>query len=229
MKAPMIATLLLIFSVGGFSQSRRVPPTTAIKTAGPASTVTDRSAKDMFDEASGYAKAMFAEFERKKIPYSDSLKTQTEREQRQLAAKYAGTVSQRGDLSGEDLYYLWMLHWIAENLDGSAEALRKYLASELPAADKMQTARSIIVVIAAKHKDYDEAERLINDYLKASPTKLTERSRMESELAKAYLSDKNYAKATAHANQAYSSMKTIVSDPATRARGMDELLDDGML
>lgn len=227
MRTSIIAGLLLIFSINCSSQSRRVIPT-ALK-ADPVSTLPDRSAKEMFEEANGYAKAKFAEFEQKKMPYSDSLKTQTQREQKQLAAKYAGIVSQRGNPSDEDLYYLGMLHWIAENLDGSADALRKYLTSAAPAADKMQTARSIIVIIAAKHKNYDEAERLLADYSKGSPRKPTETSRMEAELAKAYLSDKNYANGITHAGEAYSSMKTIVSDPATRARGVDELLDDGML
>ena len=222
-------TLLLValISVNSFSQSRRVAPGQALKaTDSPAP---DRPAKDMYDEANGYARIKFAEFEQKKLPYTDSLRTQILRERRQLAAKYAEILSQRKNLSSDDVYFLGMLHWVAENLDGSVEALRKYLGSAPPAEDKVQTARSIIVVIAARHKNYEEAEKLLRDYLKASPTKLSERARMESELAKAYLSDKNYAKATAHANEAYSSMKTIVSDPATRARGVDELLDDGML
>jgi thiol-disulfide isomerase/thioredoxin len=227
----LISILLLaaFFSVNAFTQSRRVPPSTALKAGDPVSKEPDRSAQDLFNEANGYAKAKYVEFEQKKIPYSESLRTQTQREQRQLAAKFAGIISQRDNASGEDFYYLGMLHWIAENLDGSAEALRKFLVSELPAADKVQTARSVIVVIAAKRRNYEEAEKLLVDYQKSSPVKLTERSRIEAELAKAYLSDKNYDKAAAHAGEAYAAMKTIVADPASRQRGVDELLDSGML
>src|SRR5262249_9667574 len=116
-----------------------------------------------------------------------------------------------------------------ENLDGSNEALHVYLSTDAPAADKLQTARSVIVIIDAKHRNYDEAERLLLDYLKSAPLKMSEKSRMEAELAKAYLADKSYSKPAANAGEASAAMKPIVADPATRARGIDEFLDDGML
>jgi hypothetical protein len=62
-----------------------------------------------------------------------------------------------------------MLHWIAENLDGTNEALRRYISSETPAPDKVQTARSIVVIVDAKQKHYDEAERILVDYSKTCP------------------------------------------------------------
>ena len=80
----------------------------------------------MFDEANAFARNKFAEFEQKKIAYSESLRKQTIRDQKQLAAKYAGLLSAKPNLAGEDLYYLGMLHWIAANLDGTAGSLRKY-------------------------------------------------------------------------------------------------------
>ena len=222
--------LLLFLPVYAVSQSRRVPPTQTAKTNDPViATASDRSAKELFDEVNGYAKAKYSEFEQKKVAYSETLRAQTQREQKQLAAKYAALVSQRTDLSGDDLYYLGMLHWIAENLDGTNEALHRYISSEAPSQDKVQTARSIVVIVDAKQKHYDEAERILVDYSKSAPVKVSERSRMEGELAKAYLSDKNYAKAAAHAGEAYAAMKVVVADPVTRAKGIDELLDDGML
>jgi hypothetical protein len=42
------------------------------------------------------------------------------------------------------------------------------------------------VVSAAKQKKLDDAERELAEYLKAEPTKIPERARMEGELAKAY-------------------------------------------
>jgi thiol-disulfide isomerase/thioredoxin len=222
--------LVAILSTAALAQSRRVPPNQTAKVTDPAvAAAADKSAKDLFDEANGYAKVKYAEFEQKKLPYSETLRGQTQREQKQLAAKYALLVSQRTNLSGDDLYYLGMLHWIAENLDGSNEALHKYISSDARADDKIQTARSILVIIDAKRKNYEEAERLLLDYSKSAPVKMSEKSRMEAELAKAYLVDKNYGKAAAHAGEAYAAMKPIVADPATRARGVDELLDDGML
>jgi len=226
---PAILVLSILF-IPALAQSRRVPPNQTAKITDPTvASAADRTAKDLFEEANGYAKAKFAEFEQKKVAYSAALRSQTQREQKQLAAKYAQVVSQRTNLSGDDLYYLGMLHWIAENLDGSSETLHRYLSAEVPAAEKLQTARSVIVIIDAKRRNYEEAERLLLDYSKNSPAKPSERSRMEAELAKAYLADQSYSKAAAHAGEAYAAMKPIVADPATRSRGIDELLDDGMV
>jgi thiol-disulfide isomerase/thioredoxin len=226
----LLVFLLLSITMVAFAQSRRVAPATVLKAADtPAEKPPDQSVKQMFDEVNVYYKTKLTEFEQQKIPYSESLDHRTRLEQRQLAAKYAGIVSQRGDLAGEDIYYLGMLHWIAENLDGTSDTLKKYLSSENPAPDKVQTSRSLIVVIAAKRKGFADAESLLQEYIKASPTKLSERARMESELAKAYLSIKNPGKAWPHADEAYRSMKTIASDPASRAKNVDELLDDGMV
>ncbi len=182
----------------------------------------------MFDEANAYAKKKFAEYESKKTPYSENLRLQTVREQKQLAAKYATLASARENSAGEDFYYVGLLHWIAENLDGAAENFRKFAADETAPPDKKQTARSIIAVVAAKQKRFDEAEKTLAEYLKTDPTKLTERARMESELAKNYREEKNYAKAAAHAVESLRAVKALFQDSTSRAKGLDELLDAGM-
>ena len=94
----------------------------------------------MFDEANGYSKAKFAEYAEKKTPYSDALMARTKLEQRHLAAKYATVANGRKDLTGDDHYYLGMLHWIAENLDGTSEALTRFVATDGAAGDRVQTA-----------------------------------------------------------------------------------------
>ena len=50
---------------------------------------TEPTVKKMFDEANGYLKTKAAEFEAKKVPFSDKLFADTKLEQRQLAARYA--------------------------------------------------------------------------------------------------------------------------------------------
>src|SRR5215213_3134521 len=71
-----IATLALPL----YAQSRRVAPM-----ATPAPTIAlDLSVKQMFDEANSYNKLKFAEFEQKKIAYTERLRLDTERQQRQL-------------------------------------------------------------------------------------------------------------------------------------------------
>lgn len=220
--------LVLSMATGVFAQSRRVSPNVPVTISADA-TPTELTAEQMFAEANAYAKKKFAEFESKKIPFSDNLFKVTVREQKQLAAKYAAILAARGNLKTEDFYYAGMLNWLAENNDNAAEFFQKYIAAtENPPAEKSQTARSIIVVIAARQKNYVEAEKRLAEYLKTDPVKFTERARMESELAKSYRGEKNFGKAAAHAEEAYRVYKVIFQDQASRARGLDDLLDSAM-
>jgi thiol-disulfide isomerase/thioredoxin len=207
------------------AQSGRV---SAASSAASSSSSANVPVKTMFDEANGYNKAKFTEYEAKKVAYSENLRLQTVREQKQLAAKYAAAASARVTLSGEDHYYIGLLHWIAENLDGTSESLRKYLASPEPAADKAQTARSIVAVVAAKQRKFDEAMAAIAEYSKNTPNKRSDRTRMRVELAKAYFAEKKWTDAAAHAAEAYASAKAVLLESGLTQRGLDETLDTGM-
>ena len=57
-----------------------------------------------------------------------------------------GLAAARAELTPEDIYYLGMLHWIAENMDGTDESFRRYLALPKPAPERAQTARTISLV-----------------------------------------------------------------------------------
>ena len=185
--------------------------------------------KQLFDEANAYTKKKFAEFEAKKIKYSEALEQQANREKKQLAAKYAAQAQSRTDLKGEDFYYLGLLHWIAENLDGTAEGLRKYVADAGAVPEKIQTARSLIAVVDAKQALLTEAVSVWNEYQKSEPKKLTEVSRMANEIAKAYIAAKDLERALPFANEAYKASKTSTADPQMRLRSIDEMVDSGML
>ncbi|MEP7211633.1 MAG: TlpA disulfide reductase family protein [Acidobacteriota bacterium] len=230
----VLIILLALFVVNTPAQSRRVVPNqTAAQPAVPGSASSTAAAavpvKQMFEEAANYYRVKFTEFEQKKVPYSERLRLQVEREQKQLAAKYAAIVAKRPALTLEETYYLGLLHWTAENLDGTSEAFQKYLASDEKAPDKAQRTRSVVAVIFAKQKRLDEAEKLLAEYLKNEPVKLSERLRMESEIAKSYLAGNNYEKATPHAEEGYKAAKAFVLDPSSGPRGLDEFLDNGML
>ncbi|MEP6848443.1 MAG: TlpA disulfide reductase family protein [Acidobacteriota bacterium] len=229
MRKSLLSFFVVILTINSFAQSRRVVPPQALKATDPVPASINRPLKEMFEEANGYAKARAAEYEQKKVVYTDSLYKQIRLEQKQMAAKYAVLAKQGRDLGGEDLYYLGMLHWVAENLDGATDSLGKFIASEDPSPDKVQTARSVIVIIRAKQKDYAGAESLLAEYLKAPQIKLSEQARMEAELGKAYIAARAPTKAAPHADAAFRAMRTIFADTATRPRVADELLDDGML
>jgi thiol-disulfide isomerase/thioredoxin len=182
----------------------------------------------LFDEANGYAKAKFAEFEEKKVRYSEALRLQTEREQKQLAAKHAAGAEARADLSAEDLYYLGLLHWIAENMDGTDSALKRYLAAAETVPEKAQTARSIVAVIAAKQRRTDDAAAMIAEYQKNTPIKLSDRTRMEIELAKALHAENKFPEAAVHAAEAFKAARAVLAESGPSQRGLDETLDTAM-
>lgn len=217
--------LIATIAIPAHAQSRRVSPAT---TPAPA-VATDLTVKQMFDEANSYNKVKFAEYEQKKIAYTERLRLDTERQQRQLAAKYATSAALRADLSGEDIYYVGLLHWISENYDGTTEYLKKYLASNEQRPDRMQNARSILVYVFAKRKSFDEALKYLADYESGPAPKTSDRWRMNSELAKSYIATKDYAKATVHSAKSYEAAKTLVQDPTSKVNPADAVLDAGML
>ena len=229
MRKLFLPLLFLSLSTNSFAQSRRVDPNAAPPPTNSAiSAINDLTAEQMFNEANTYAKNKFAEYEQQKKPFSDSLYKQTLLEQKQLAAKYATAVSMRKNTAGEDFYYLGMLNWLTENLDNADEAFQRFLATENVAIEKRQTARSIIIVIDARRKNFGEAENILTDYLKVTPVKLNERAKIESELAKSYQAANDFAKAAPHAEQAYTASKAVFRSLPSRAKGLDQILDAGM-
>lgn len=220
------AFFIIILTTGVFAQSgRTATPDSTPKTAA----ATERSVKDLFDEASSYTRVKFSEYADKNLPYSERLQEQTRREQKQLAARNAAIASKRGGFAGDDLYFLGMLHWIADNLDGTAESLTSYVSSPGAAADKVQTARYLLAIAAAKQARFDDAEKSLTDYLANQPVKLIERLRIESELAKGYQSARHFDRMAPHAEQAYAAAKSSAKEAGTRVRALDEMLDTGML
>jgi len=229
MRKVFLFLLLLLLSINNWGQSRRVNPRASTPVNSATIALNDLSVEKMFNEANTYAKTKFAEYEVKKIPYTDNLYKQTFLEQKQMAAKYAATVSARTNLVGTDFYYLGMLNWLAENNENAYEAFQKFLAkNDSTTVEKSQTARSIIVVVAARRRNFDEAEKLLGEYLKAEPVKLSERAKMENELAKSYVEQKDYERALPHAEEAFRATKAVFKDSSSRARGLNELLASGM-
>ncbi|HEX8736631.1 MAG TPA: redoxin domain-containing protein [Pyrinomonadaceae bacterium] len=212
----------LTFSVG--AQSGRVG-------AQPSDSIPESEAstpKAMYDEANAYSKKKFDEFQQKKIPYSDTLYQQTLQEQKQLAARYAASILARTALAGDDFYYLGMLHWLALNSDGASEALKKFFETKDANPENLQSARSVMTVIAARRKNYDEAERFLSDYLKSEPVKLRERFNMENELAESYRGARDFARAAAHAEESYRAAKALLQDAVSRTRALAETLEAAM-
>lgn len=228
MRAATVFLLISLAAVMSAGQSRRVVPGASTPAASTAA-ADDMTFRQRFETANSYLREKAAEFDAKKVAFSDSLFRQTKLEQRQLAAKYAAIADGRTDLKTEDLYYVGMLHWIAENLSGASDNLRRFVAATDADPNRRQTARSVVIVILAKQSKLTEAESEIAEYLKTQPQKLTERSRIGGEMAKAYQTVKDFRRMIPHAEAGYEAAKSLLSDSASRARGLDEILDAAML
>lgn len=182
----------------------------------------------LFSMASNYATEQFTEFEKKKTPYTAKLHLRVLAEQKQLAAKYANHAQTRDNLSGDDFYYLGRLHWMATNATNASIAFEKFLAGENGTPQKFQTARSIVVVIAATTKDFGKAERFLESYNDNEPKKMSEIAKMEKDVAFNYVEAGEYEKAAPHANAAFTATQENLIDAESRAGALNQLLDAGI-
>lgn len=224
MRSFCILVFIFIFSLPSLAQSGRINPATSPSPALENNELEKLTSEQMFNEANNYVKLKVAEFERRKIPYQKELYKNTIIEQKQLAAKYAAHLLTRLNLSADDYYFLGMLHQIVENNDAATEALKKFLSAENPNPEKAQNARSILVIFAARQKNFDKAEEILAEYQKNEPIKLSERSRMAYILMQSYKAQKNYPKAALHAQEAYRLSKSLFKEWSSRSRALNEIL-----
>lgn len=214
--------MICLLAASVVAQSRRATQTIPVSGG-------DRTVKELFEEANAYRKIKFEEFEAKKVPVSERLRLQTEKEQKQLAARFAAAASARTSPTTDDVYYLALLFWISDNLDGTSDTLRRYLADSERTPERSQTSRSLLTVIAAKQKRFDDAEASLEDYRKNEPKRPSEMLRMNSELAKGYLTAGEAPKAVPHAREAFGISRSLISDPAMRSVGLDLVYDNAMV
>lgn len=227
MKSFFALILFLIFLQPAiFAQSARAKTAAedSINTA-----VAEPDAEALYKEANEYTKAKFTEFEQKKLPFNESVRQAVVRDQRQLAAKNAAKLEARNLLTGNDFYYLGMLHWIAGNWDGTLSAMLRFLTTEEPEPEKAQTARSGIVVINARKKNFEEAEKFLAEYISTGPIKLRDHGNMERELALSYREKGDLDKAAPHAEEAYKISKSLFSETKSRSQGISDIFGAGKL
>src|SRR5438876_2438645 len=194
---------------------------TAKETAVPVDT---RAAAVLYQEANDYLSKKFLEFNDKKLPYDPRLETQTRQEQKDMAARHAATLTERGPVRGPDLYYLGMLNNIAGNADATLEALRRFLSSELKLnGEEVQTARRVFVIEAVKKNLLGEAEATLVDYTRHEPQVADDRYVLENLLTSVYVKARDYEHAVPHAKELLSAARLAsakTKDPFRR----DDLL-----
>lgn len=214
---------ILFLATLALGQSGRVAPV-----AGK-SDVDEPSAEQLFKEADAYQRTKFLEYEKNKVPYSEKLHRETIREQKVVAAKNAAILAARKSIADGEQYYLGMLHWLAGNDEGAESALRRFTASAEPAADRLQSARHVIVIIDARKRSFEDAEKTLAAYLATEPVELNQRIKMESALALAYRAEAKWSPALAHAEDAYRLSKANFQKFSSRALALQDLHDFGSL
>ena len=167
-----------------------------------------RAPKVLYQEANDYLARKFQEFNDRKLPYDPKLETQTRQEQRDLAARNAATLAERGPGQASDFYYLGMLYNIAGNADATIDSLRRFLSSEPTSeGDNAQTARRVLVIEAAKKNLLSEAENTLAEYAKREPQTAADRYTLEKLLTAAYVKAKDYQHAEPHAHEMLNAAK----------------------
>jgi cytochrome c biogenesis protein CcmG/thiol:disulfide interchange protein DsbE len=218
----LFAALTLTFACAQiFAQSE--PPQVASNVAASVSI----SAEAMYNEAKEYARARFAEFTRKKIPYDPKLAAQTFKEQRELAARYAADLKKSASLTADDFYFLAMLQALAENRTGELEAFKQFLAASAKRSDatvneRAQTARFNIAELAARAGDIMEAEKFAAEYAAHQPQIAAERVRIEIALAVALHKAKENERAIARTSAAFTEAKKLSSATPADKRASEE-------
>jgi thiol-disulfide isomerase/thioredoxin len=182
-----------------------------------------RPAQELFEDANGYVGRRYQEFNKQKLPYDPKLEAKTKKEQKDLAVRNAAILQSRAPLSGEDLYYLGMLHHLASDADAALATMRLFLKDD-PDGQKPQAARNVIVLYAVKKDLIPEANAAVEAYLRHQPQSADDRYRMELLITDAYLRAKDYAAMATHATQMLEASKKFIETNKGEVFRRDEML-----
>jgi thiol-disulfide isomerase/thioredoxin len=230
---PIRLSLLLVCSfaiaqgVRAQSKSSDSSKSGATVTAAPRGEDANKTGLQLFDEADTYARKKFEDFKKLKVPYDELLKRKIEKEQRDLAARYAAVLAAR-KLTGSDIYYLGMLHNLSGKPDDAYEAMQRFL-NESPEAsgEPAQNARAIIVINAAKKGALAEAESRLKQYAESQPQLAEDRYSLENWMAVSYFNAKDYEHALPHAQQLWVAAQSAAKEKKTFAR--DAMLNNAVI
>lgn len=185
----------------------------------------NRSTVDLYKEVSEYVKTKSKELlsEGKKI--DAERRESLEREKKALAKKYATEAAMRPDLKGVDVYYLGLLYENADNEQKLLETMKRFLAQYAPETkgDAIQSARSYIVILAAKNKQFAEAEQTFHAWLKGDPAMPKQRPMIEQSLAVSFYKDGKFDEAVRYGQTAFENLKALEAKTLAERRAKMDL------
>ncbi|HEX6650546.1 MAG TPA: redoxin domain-containing protein [Pyrinomonadaceae bacterium] len=217
-KASSVLLVLILATVSTFAQGL-APNTKPDDPPKP----DKRPAQELYEDANGYLGRRYQEFNKQKLPYDPKIEAQTKKEQKDLAIKNAATLQSRSPLSGDDLYYLGMLHHLASNADAALASMRQFLKDD-PDGRNAQVARNVVVLYAIKKDLVAEATAAVAAYSRHQPQNPDDRYRMELLITDAYLRAKDYDSMTAHAKEMLAAAKSYAEGNKAEVFRRDEIL-----
>ncbi len=196
-----LAFCLLLWAAPGFAQSGRAKEV-------PAPSVDIRPAQALYEEANNYVTKKYEDFNRRNVSFDPRLEASVRQEQKEVAALNAATLANRGAPAGDELYYLGLLHHLADNSDAALVALREFVTRQ-PQGELAQIARAAIVVHALKKNLLTEAESTLARYAQQQPQNQQERYGLEILAADAFSKEKNYEHMAAHAADMFAAARLL--------------------
>jgi thiol-disulfide isomerase/thioredoxin len=200
--------------VDGFAQARRVRPGTP-SSSQPAPLEPGPDAAAIYKETVDYVDTKLAERKRERKPLSRTLLKEILLEQSRLAVRNATRLSGRSDLKGEDFFYLGMLYALSENEEATIETLKRYLNAKPESGAHAQTARGNLAVAYARKRLFEDAEKMLADYLGHEPLTMKERSLFEMNIADAYRVAGKLERAVAHGEEAFNAARPLLRGATT--------------
>jgi len=185
----------------------------------------NRPVVDIYNEVSGYVKEKSKELAGQGKRIDAETRENLAQDQKSLAKKYAAEIAARANLQGVDLYYLGGLYDFAGNEAKILETMKRFLV-QYPAetkGDAIQSARTYIIVISAKQKQFADAEQNLQLWLKGAPLIRSQLPALEKSLAVSYYKDGKYEEAVKYAQRGFTNLKALEAKTLAERRAKMEL------
>ena len=183
------------------------------------------SAVDFYARVSGYINEKSKELVSQGKKIDAAKREDLAKEQKSLAGKHAAELATRADLKGIDLYYLGALYDVAGNEEKTLETMKRFLA-QYPAdmkGDAIQSARSFVIIISAKQKQFADAEQNLQLWMKGEPLFQNQLPVLEKSLAISFYKDGKYEEAVKYAQRGFANLKALEAKTLAERRSKMEV------
>lgn len=185
----------------------------------------NRPAVDLYNQVSDYVKEKSKELAGQGKRIDADKRESFAQEQKSLAKKYAAELAARTNLEGIDVYYLGALYDFAGNEAKTLETMKHFLA-QYPAdkkGDAIQSARTYVIVLSAKTKQFADAEQTLQLWSKGEPLAKSQLPALEKSLAVSFYKDGKHEEAVKYAQRGFANLKALQAKTLMERRAKMDL------